>query len=211
MRKQIIVTAMILSVIILIIQCQQPIKNNIVSPVLISKYARPLTNVTFTSSPDRLQRGQYLVNGVLRCFHCHAAEDTNQPGHPPITDMLGGGRLLFGTDSIHLYAPNISPDKETGAGNWTDDIFVRALRDGIGHDGRALAAMPWWTFRSLSDEDMAAVIVYLRSITPVKNKLPVRLLNPEWEKDFKMNQGQPLMQLCHNLILLPCLLKENTL
>ncbi len=190
MRKQIIVTAMILSVIILIIQCQQSTKNNIVSPVLISKFARPLTNVTFTSSPYRLQRGQYLVNGVLRCFHCHAAADTNQPGHPPITDMLGGGRLLFGTDSIHLYAPNISPDKETGAGNWTDDIFVRALRDGIGHDGRALAAMPWWTFRSLSDEDMAAIIVYLRSIPPVKNKLPVRLLNPEWEKGLQ-NEPRP--------------------
>lgn len=57
MRKQIIITAMILSVIILIIQCQQPKKNNIVSPVLISKYARPLPNVTFTSSPYRLQRG----------------------------------------------------------------------------------------------------------------------------------------------------------
>jgi hypothetical protein len=57
MREQIIVTTMILSVIIRIIQCQQPKKNNIASPVLLSKYARPLTHVTFASSPDRLQRG----------------------------------------------------------------------------------------------------------------------------------------------------------
>ncbi|CAN5476990.1 hypothetical protein BH10BAC2_BH10BAC2_22630 [soil metagenome] len=185
MRKQILVTGMILSVIILFVTCQQAKHNDIISPVLISKYARPLTNVTFASSPSRLQRGAYLVNGVLRCFHCHAEADTTKPGHPPFADKLGSGRLLYKSDSTHLYAPNISPDKETGAGNWTDDMLVRALRDGIGNDGRALTYMPWWVFRELSDEDLAAVIVYLRSIPPVKNKLPVRLLRPESEQELQ--------------------------
>jgi mono/diheme cytochrome c family protein len=153
--------------------------------VLVSKFARPLTKVTFASSPSRLQRGEYLVNGVLRCFHCHAEADTTKPGHPPFADKLGSGRLLFKTDSTYLYAPNISPDKETGGGNWTDDMFVRALRDGIGHDGRALTFMPWWIFRELSDEDLAAVIVYLRSIPPIKNKLPERLLRPGSEQQLQ--------------------------
>jgi len=185
MRKQLFVIAVILSVIIFFVTCQQTKNNDIVSPILISKYARPLTNVTFASSPSRLQRGEYLVNGVLRCFHCHAEADTTKPGHPPFADKLGGGRLLRKTDSTHLYAPNISPDKETGAGNWTDDMLVRALRDGIGHDGRALTYMPWWVFRKLSEEDLASVIVYLRSIPPVKNKLPERLLSREREQQLQ--------------------------
>ena len=96
----------------------------------------------------------------------------------------------YSDQTVYTYAPNISPDKETGAGNWTDDLIVRALRDGIGYDGRALTAMPLWIFRSLSDEDVAAVIVYLHSIPPVKNKLPVRLLNPEWEQGLP-NEPRP--------------------
>ncbi len=60
---------------------------------------------------------------------------------------------------------------ETGAGTWTDDMFARAIREGIGHDGRALSEpMYWKTYRELSDEDIASVVVYLRTLTPVKNK-----------------------------------------
>ena len=191
MRKQVLVTVMIVTVIFLSITCGQKKSHDIVSPILTSKYARPLTNTTFTSSPDRLQRGRYLVNGVLRCFHCHAEADTTKPGHPPFADKLGGGRLYYKSDSTYLYAPNISPDKETGAGSWTDDMFVRALRDGIGHDSRALIAMPWWIFAKLSDEDLAAVIVYLRSLPPIKNKLPGRLLRTETEHQFQ-NEPRPM-------------------
>jgi hypothetical protein len=191
MRKQILVIGVILLVIIFFVTCQQTKNNDIVSPILVSKYARPLTNITFASSPSRLQRGQYLVNGVLRCFHCHAEADTTKPGHPPFADKLGGGKLFRKTDSTHLYAPNISPDKETGAGTWTDDMFVRALRDGIGHDGRALTRMPWWVFSELSDEDLASVIVYMRSIPAAKNKLPARLLRPDREQELQ-NEERPM-------------------
>ena len=70
-----------------------------------------------------------------------------------------------------VYPPNITPDKETGAGNWTDDQLARAIREGIGYDGRALFPfMPYENFRYLSDEDLASVIVYLRSIPPYAGK-----------------------------------------
>lgn len=122
------------------------------------------------------------MNGVLRCFHCHAAVDTTKPGWPPLPGQRGIGRALFTSDSFRLYAPNIAPDEETGAGIWTDDMFVRALREGIGQEGRALISMPYWVFKSLSDEDLASVIVYIRSIPGIKNKLPVRLLSNGYEK-----------------------------
>ena len=63
-----------------------------------------------------------------------------------------------------VFAPNITPDPETGAGNWTDDQLARAIREGVGHDGRALFPfMPYQDFRFYSDEDLASIIVYLRS------------------------------------------------
>jgi len=72
-----------------------------------------------------------------------------------------------------LVAPNITPDEETGAGLWTDDMFARAIREGIGHDGRALfPMMPYTTFKNYSDEDVASIVVYLRSIPAVRNPLP---------------------------------------
>lgn len=80
----------------------------------------------------------------------------------PITDLPG-----------RIVAPNLTPDPETGAGRWTDDQLARAIREGIGHDGRALLPMmPYQNYRSMSDEDLASVIVYLRSLPPVRNALP---------------------------------------
>jgi mono/diheme cytochrome c family protein len=82
-------------------------------------------------------------------------------------------------------APNITPDVETGAGSWTDDMFVRAIREGFGHDGRPLLA----TMRSeyygiLTDEDVASVVVYLRSLPPVRHELP-KVIWPEGQRGHR--------------------------
>ena len=72
-----------------------------------------------------------------------------------------------------VYAPNITPDPETGAGSWSDDQLARAIREGVGHDGRALFPfMPYPDFRAMCDEDLASIIVYLRSLPPVRRQLP---------------------------------------
>jgi hypothetical protein len=94
---------------------------------------------------------------------------------PALADKLGAG-TVFGEGSDlpgRLVAPNLTPDKETGAGNWTDDMLARAIREGIAHDGRTLfPLMPYMNYREMPDEDLASVIVYLRSLAPVKNGLP---------------------------------------
>jgi mono/diheme cytochrome c family protein len=104
---------------------------------------------------------------------------------------MGGGHD-FGAENLglppgnHIVAPNISPDPEYGAGKWKDSDFVRALRQGIGHDGRTLFPfMPYYYFRSLSDEDLAAVIVYIRSIPPVHIERPKTELTPALKAMFK--------------------------
>jgi len=92
-----------------------------------------------------------------------------------------------------LVHPNITPDKSTGAGTWTDAQFERAIRHGIGHDGRELSDFtPYAFFRGMTDEDVASVIVYLRSLPAVRNPLPKRNLpyalkvnlHPEMEPPF---------------------------
>jgi hypothetical protein len=88
--------------------------------------------------------------------------------------MEGAGEIMpFADLPGRVVAPNLTPDPETGAGNWTDDQLARAIREGIGHDGRALfPMMPYPRYRRMSDEDVASLIVYLRSLRPVHNVLP---------------------------------------
>ena len=145
-------------------------------PVFGAK-SRRLTNHQFEHTPERLERGRYLVNGVVLCFDCHsqAIKDFKdlKPGEAPVFTKLGSGRVFFEDAKMRLVVPNITPDVETGAGSWTDDQLARAILEGIGHDGRTLfPLMPYEDFRSLNDEDLASIIVYIRSLEPVRNPLP---------------------------------------
>src|SRR5207244_132976 len=118
-------------------------------------------------------RGKDLVDGVMGCFGCHTDADWSKPGAPPVAGHEGSGHVWSDQDMPWLIASNITPDKETGAGNWSDDALARAIREGIGHDGRALfPLMPFEHYRHLPDEDLASIIVYLRALQPVRNPLP---------------------------------------
>ena len=141
----------------------------------IGPNARALTDRRFTSSPERLARGKYLTENVANCFACHSERDWSRDDVPVMPGTNGGGAPVFPLQDLpgNVYPPNITPDKETGAGNWTDDQLARAIREGIGYDGRALFPfMPYENFRYLSDEDLASMVVYLRSIPPVRRSVP---------------------------------------
>ena len=129
--------------------------------------------LTFERTPERLARGKYIVEGPAHCFQCHSDVDYTKPGAQSKPGKKGAG-AVFAEDGMEwLVAPNITPDVETGAGSWTDEQIARAIREGIGHDGRRLfPVMPYMNFRNMSDEDLASVITYIRSIEPVRNKLP---------------------------------------
>jgi mono/diheme cytochrome c family protein len=137
--------------------------------------ARALTARTFERTPARLARGQYLVEHVAECMGCHAEHDWRAHDAPQLPNTKGSGQdmnVLKGLPG-KVYAPNITPDGETGAGRWSDDQLARAIREGISHDGRAMFPfMPYPDFRAMSDEDLAAVIVYVRSLAPVRRQHP---------------------------------------
>jgi mono/diheme cytochrome c family protein len=143
-------------------------------PVLGAK-SRPLTDRKIERTPERLARGKYLVEGVGGCFDCHSqlSEQKPEPGVAPAFEKKGSGRIVINHGELLIAAPNLTPDPETGSGSWTDDQFARAIREGIGHDGRTLfPMMPYEDFRNLADEDLASIIVYIRSLEPVRHELP---------------------------------------
>jgi mono/diheme cytochrome c family protein len=148
-------------------------------------------------SAARLERGRYLVEAVAHCLECHGEQDWEHHSSQPLPGRKGVGQLVtheaFNGEPFPegLVIPNITPDKETGAGTWTDAQFERAIRQGIGHDGRELNNyMPYPFFRSMTDEDVASVIVYLRSLPAVRNALPKRNLPFEVKVDM-MPQMEP--------------------
>lgn len=140
----------------------------------IGPKARPLTDRHFERTPARLDRGKYLVTtGHPPCIICHSPLDAKD-GHLILRDGMALAGRNWTPDGVpFVTAPNLTPDPETGVGNWTDDELARAIREGIGHDGRALfPIMPYQRFRNMTDEDLASVVVYLRSLPPVRNPLP---------------------------------------
>ena len=152
---------------------------------------RELRDIKYERTPERLERGKYLTEGLLQCFNCHSDRDWKKPGGPPLPNKKGAGHIW--EDRPWLVSPNITPDEKTGAGAWTDDMFARAIREGIGHDGRVLHPEMWYgSFRSLSDEDLASVVVYLRALPPINNPLPPTKIPDERKKGLMA--PAPLME-----------------
>jgi len=155
--------------------------------------ARPLTQRTFERTPQRLERGRYIATALSGCSYCHTPHDWAAPATPVIPGREGAGEVEpYAGLPGRVVAPNITPDPETGAGRWTDDQFARAIREGIRHDGRTLfPLMPYARYREMSDEDLASVVVYLRSLPDVHNPLPnTQIIFPV--KYLIRNAPQPL-------------------
>lgn len=136
--------------------------------------SRPASTERVEATPERLARGRYLAEGVLSCTSCHSERDWKFYGRPVIGPHGAGGECFAeeaGFDG-NVCSANITPDKETGIGDWTDGEILRAFREGIGRDGKALAPVcPYEDSRSLSDEDAKSVVVYLRSLKPVRHQV----------------------------------------
>ena len=123
------------------------------------------------ADPAAVERGKYLVN-IAGCNDCHT------PGYflgkPDMARFLGGSEVGFEMPGLGVFhGPNLTPDKETGLGGWTDAQIVTALQKGARPDGRMLAPiMPWHAFANLTPQDTQAIVAFLRSIPPIKNKVP---------------------------------------
>lgn len=149
------------------------------------------------SQSDRVQRGKYLVDTVGACGHCHtpragAEYNTNMylAGHPAnapyprynFSMMQQGIFILTSTQMTAFSGPfgtsfssNLTPDNETGLGEWTEKMFIQAMRTGL-HQGVAgnrkiFPPMPTKHYAQMNDEDLKAIWAYLRTIKPVSNEV----------------------------------------
>lgn len=161
-----------------------------------------------TTSPQkeaalRVERGRYLVT-FGGCNDCHTPLKMGPTGpQPDISRMLSGhphdlvmppapaanGPWVWagaGTNTAFAgpwgvsYARNLTPDKVTGLGIWTEEMFIKTMRTGrhMGVSRPILPPMPWQNLNALNDDDLKSVFAYLRSIKPIQNEVPDAVLAP---------------------------------
>ncbi|SEE39197.1 Cytochrome c [Rhizobiales bacterium GAS191] len=143
-----------------------PIRLTLAAAAMLFASTAPLL-----AGDELLDRGKYLV-GISGCNDCHT------PGYfmgkPDATRYLGGSEVGFEIPGLGVFhGPNLTPDTETGLGNWTQAQIVTALQTGRRPDGRELAPiMPWRAFADLTPSDAMAIAAFVKSLPPVKNKVP---------------------------------------
>ncbi len=130
----------------------------------------PYPDIHASTDPAVIERGRYLVTGPAHCTACHALASDHGKAEP----HLAGGfafELPIGT----IYARNITPDEHTGIGRYSDKEIARVLRYGVHPSGRAM--LPFMPFNDMADDDLTAVISYLRSRPAIDHAVPASDFN----------------------------------
>jgi cytochrome c len=158
-----------------------------------------------TARTASVRRGQYLVNAI-GCNDCHTPMRMSPTGPTPDPSRILSGHpegvvpagapafadqmWTWAGDATNTafagpwgisFATNLTPDRNTGLGIWTEAMFVRAIRTGrhMGQSRPIAPPMPWQSFRNLDDADLRAVFAYLRTIPPVTNHVPDYVPQPK--------------------------------
>ncbi len=148
------------------------------TPVEASKGLLPPDSA---SDEAAVQQGRYLV-GLLGCASCHT--DGALLGTPDPAKSLAGSSIgIAYTDPMvdqfpgAVYPSNLTPDNETGLGEWSNEDIAKMLRSGTTRHGRqTMPIMPWTSYAQLSEADALAIARYLKSIPPVAHRVPQRVL-----------------------------------
>jgi mono/diheme cytochrome c family protein len=124
-----------------------------------------------SAAETQVERGKYLVT-IIGCETCHTPGGLL--GKPDATRTLAGSEVGFGIPGVGVFVGgNLTPDKETGLGDWTTEQIVAAITKGVMPNGRKLfPIMPWPQLAHLSSEDVEAIAAYLKSLPPIKNAVP---------------------------------------
>lgn len=142
------------------------------------------SNAEFTQKPsptDKVKYGEYLTN-ASSCVECHTpAKD----GQIIKGQEFSGGRFFPFPDGTRVVSANITPDKETGIGNWTEETFIQKFKafdksvnnvDDTVKPGDFNSIMPWSKYSQMTNEDLAAIYAYLRTVKPISNKVEPKFL-----------------------------------
>ncbi len=138
--------------------------------------AQPAPSVKLTATPDMLARGKYLNDHVVGCTTCHTQRDWNRFSGPIKPERLGAGGESFNLGAAGmLYSKNITP---AAIGNWTDGEVIRAVTQGVSKDGTPLfPLMPYPHFGAMAEDDVHAVVAYIRTLKSIDGVPTARQLN----------------------------------
>ncbi|MBV6425537.1 MAG: Alcohol dehydrogenase (quinone), cytochrome c subunit [Haliscomenobacter sp.] len=132
-------------------------------------YDAPYPEIKASADSAVIARGRYLAYSIAHCASCHGPGDRVEETLAGAELPMSGGMELEVPGFVLIRFPNITPDKETGIGKRTDAQLARSLRHSVGYDGRPL--MPFMPFQEMSDEDLTAVISFLRAQPAVYNNV----------------------------------------
>lgn len=138
------------------------------------RFDAPYPQVRAAGDRAMIERGEYIAYGPGHCVNCHTPSSENAAIARGATPPLSGGRV-FDLPFGKVYTPNLTPDPETGIGRRSDAELARVIRYGVHADGRAV--LPFMEYHDLSDEDLAALLSFLRSQKPVHRAVPEHELN----------------------------------
>ncbi len=154
-------------------------------------FAVGITAAAHAAQQDLVKRGDYLVNTILTCGNCHSPKG---PDGRDIEAKVFSGGLSWDEPPFKVTAPNITQDKQTGIGTWSNTDIRRLLRKGVKPDGTPIATiMPTGFYDIITKRDMSAIVAYLRTLKPIKNKVAdpiykmkqVRQIFPGAERPYK--------------------------
>jgi mono/diheme cytochrome c family protein len=133
------------------------------------KWEAPYPDIHASKDSAVIARGEYLFYGPAHCLECHMDISKYESVMNGERATASGG-YVFDLPVGVIRAPNLTSDMETGIGKLTDQEIARTLRYGVGSDGRAI--LDFMPFYNTSDEDLTAIISYIRTMAPVKNEVP---------------------------------------
>jgi mono/diheme cytochrome c family protein len=142
---------------------------------------------------DTVAYGRYISSNLADCAGCHTPRNL-QDGSFYLDSLFAGSSFPYEGEYLS-FAPNITPDVETGIGAWSEEQFVTAVTAGVRPDGTVLTPhMPYAYYKSWSADDLHAVFEYLKTVPPIKRTVPPTTLAPSFKTALGMEQGKMLFR-----------------
>ena len=144
----------------------------ILSRTILGPYELPKKPIPEPDTSNAVEWGKYMANNVYGCFSCHSADfKTNNDLDPEKSEgYYGGGNKLLNLEAQIVLSANITPDKETGIGNYTEAQFIETVKYGRNPDG-TMVRYPMQPHAGMSDAEISAIFNFLQTVPPIKNKV----------------------------------------
>lgn len=152
--------------------CQPTFFAKFLAHVAFKPLPYPEAPIVAPPSTDKVAFGRYMATGKVECFGCHSPsfENTNIMEPEKTPGYFSGGNQMPDKEGQIRITRNLTPDKETGIGNWTEEQFIKAVKYGQ-RDGKPALQYPMVPYSAMTDEEVSAIWAYLQTIPPIHHNI----------------------------------------